>query len=201
MTAFVVTERKTLYEGRFMEFQEVHYKTPVGEKKWECISRKSKKLSGLDVDAVELVPLVYYPVSKRPTSLLFISEFRVPVGCMVWQLAAGLIDPKETVESSAIRELKEETGYVAEKILRVSRRVAPGPAETDTYVQYVTLLINGDDERNANPQQELEVSENITVHLKPLDEVSSFLYERSEAGETVEARLFCLACSATILSL
>ncbi|KAL7720285.1 MuT/nudix family protein [Entamoeba marina] len=197
---FHVIKRNTLYEGKFLSFELIDYQTPKGPKKWESISRKSKKLSGLDVDAVELVPIIYYPVSKKPSSLVFISEFRVPVGCKVWQLAAGLVDPNETIENSAIRELKEETGYVAEKILRVSKRVAAAPAESDTYVQYVSMLINGDAEENINPVQELEQSEDIQVHVVPLNEVESFLAKKSEAGETVEARLFCFACSTYIMN-
>lgn len=198
--SYYVTEHNVLHEGKFMSFELLSYKTPYGIKKWECITRKSKKLSGLDVDAVELVPIIYYPVTKKPTSLVIISEFRVPVNTMVWQLAAGLIDPNETVESSAKRELKEETGYVAEKILNVTKRVAAAPAESDTYVQYVTLLINGDAEENQHPKQELETSEDISVHVVPMSELEQFLYSRSEAGETVEARLFCFACSSSIMN-
>ncbi|EKE40123.1 hypothetical protein ENUP19_0046G0040 [Entamoeba nuttalli] len=197
---FYVTKHNVLHDGKFMSFELLEYNTPKGIRKWECISRKSKKLSGLDVDAVELVPIIYYPISKKPTSLVFIREFRVPVNTMVWQLAAGLIDPNETVEFSAKRELKEETGYVAEKVLKVSKRVAAAPAESDTYVQYVSLLINGDAPENQNPKQELGSSEDITVHVVPLKEVEDFLSKRSEAGETVEARLFCFACSSYIMN-
>ena len=197
---FHVVKHNVLHEGKFMSFECIDYMTPVGLKKWECISRKSKKLSGLDVDAVELVPIIYYPESKKPTSLVFISEFRVPVGVKVWQLAAGLIDPHETVESSAKRELKEETGYVAEKVVHVTKRVAAAPAESDTYVQYVTLLINGDAEENKNPKQELEPSEDVQVSVVPLEELESFVMKRCEAGETVEARFFCMACSAALLN-
>ena len=197
---FYVEKHNVLHEGRFLQFELLEYHTPTGTRKWECISRKSKKLSGLDVDAVELVPIIYYPVSKKPTSLVFIREFRVPVDTAVWQLAAGLIDPNESVESSAMRELKEETGYVAEKILRVSKRVAAAPAESDTYVQYVSMLINGDAEENLHPEQELEPSEDVSVHVVALEELEKFLVERSEKGETVEARLFCFACSSFIMN-
>ncbi|ELP92576.1 muT/nudix family protein, partial [Entamoeba invadens IP1] len=201
---FYVTKHNVLHDGRFLSFECLDYQTPKGIKHWECISRKSKKLSGLDVDAVELVPIIYYPISKKPTSLIFIREFRVPVNafvtCKVYQLAAGLIDPHETVESSAFRELKEETGYVAEKVLHVSKRVAAAPAESDTYVQYVSLLVNGDAEVNQHPVQELEPSEEVTVHVLPLDEVEAFLAKKSEEGETVEARLFCFACNSFIMN-
>ena len=35
-------------------------------------------------------------------------------------MPAGLIDPKESIESTAFRELEEETGFKADKVLEVS---------------------------------------------------------------------------------
>jgi len=39
-------------------------------------------------------------------------QFRPPVEKITIEVPAGLIDPSETAEECAIRELKEETGYV-----------------------------------------------------------------------------------------
>ena len=35
---------------------------------------------------------------------------------MVIEFPAGLVDPNETLEESALRELKEETGYLGEVV-------------------------------------------------------------------------------------
>jgi ADP-ribose pyrophosphatase len=41
-------------------------------------------------------------------------QYRPPLDKIVIELPAGLVDECETAEQAAIRELKEETGYVAE---------------------------------------------------------------------------------------
>ena len=41
-------------------------------------------------------------------------QYRPPLDKVVIELPAGLIDEGETAEQAAIRELREETGYVAE---------------------------------------------------------------------------------------
>ena len=53
--------------------------------------------------------------------LLLQKQYRPPIDKVVIEVPAGLIDAGETVEECAVRELKEETGYVgvAEKTSNV----------------------------------------------------------------------------------
>lgn len=39
-------------------------------------------------------------------------QFRPPINKVVIEVPAGLVDEGETAEQSAVRELREETGYV-----------------------------------------------------------------------------------------
>lgn len=50
----------------------------------------------------------------KPTGpeLLLQKQYRPPIDKVVIEVPAGLIDAGETVEECAVRELKEETGYV-----------------------------------------------------------------------------------------
>lgn len=58
------------------------------------------------------------PLTQLDTNphILLQKQFRAPVGKVCIEVPAGLVDPDESVETCAVRELKEETGYVGEVI-------------------------------------------------------------------------------------
>ena len=53
-------------------------------------------------------------ILQKPSGpeLLLQKQFRPPANKAMIEVPSGLIDPGETAEQCAVRELKEETGYV-----------------------------------------------------------------------------------------
>ncbi len=69
---------------------------------------------------------VMLPVDSRERVLL-VKQFRLPAEQDLWEIPAGRIDPGETAEETAKRELREETGYSAGRLVPlVSFWASPG---------------------------------------------------------------------------
>lgn len=97
--------------GRYLNRYDICYKTPDGgEKVYEMFSRdggidSAEKLKHPRTDAVIIIV-----TDRAGERLLMIREFRLELNREIYGLPAGLIDPGETPETAAARELKEETG-------------------------------------------------------------------------------------------
>lgn len=98
-------------EGRFITRYDLHYETADGKKKtYEIISRSKsletyEQLHGSKPEAVILI--LHDPTGEK---VLLNREFRMAMGCWVYNFPAGLIDAGEDIETAAARELWEETG-------------------------------------------------------------------------------------------
>src|SRR5579884_1910415 len=80
-----------------------------------------------DVEVVEHSGAVVVIVRPEPDTLLLVRQYRHPLGRDHWEVPAGGMDPGETPEAAAIRELREETGYRARRVERLwSAYSAPG---------------------------------------------------------------------------
>ena len=105
-----ITKRETVFEGEHLKFVRKHFKTGKGEGIWETIERKNIYNKG----AVVIAALT------KERELILERNWRAPLESFVIQLPAGLSDKEgENEEEVARRELLEETGYKAEKLIPV----------------------------------------------------------------------------------
>jgi ADP-ribose pyrophosphatase len=82
--------------------------------------------------AAAVVPMVDDPRDEDPRVLL-IRQFRHATGDYLWEIPAGRRDPGEVPEATAIRELREETGYSC-GVLRTLTWIWTTPGFTDEVI-------------------------------------------------------------------
>ncbi|MCR4892859.1 MAG: NUDIX hydrolase [Lachnospiraceae bacterium] len=102
---------KKIHEGKFISRYDLYYKTVDGQDKiYEMISRNHDLHTLEDVQNPSPDAVVLIIEDESHEHILIDKEFRPAAGCWVYNFPAGLIDPGETPEEAARRELKEETG-------------------------------------------------------------------------------------------
>ncbi len=89
--------------------------------------------------------------------VVMIRQFRHGVREVVLEVPGGIIDAGESPEEAAVRELREETGFTAERV-RLLGRMLPNPAINSASC-HVVLAENcrRTAERNLDPFEEIDV--------------------------------------------
>jgi ADP-ribose diphosphatase len=83
------------------------------------------------------------PISQRNT-LLLIREFAAGIGDYVIKFPTGTVEREESVEAAAVRELQEETGWLARTIsVGKSMYAEPGHCDQMTCVVLARDLVRG----------------------------------------------------------
>ncbi|KAF8163126.1 NUDIX hydrolase domain-like protein [Crassisporium funariophilum] len=174
-------------EAKWITLKKIKYLDEDGkERLWECAERKTRKSTG--VDAVAILAILKSKTNAFPVSTVVIEQYRPPIGKHIIEFPAGLIDEGETAEQTAIRELHEETGYKAEKVLQVSPVIVLQPGMTNANMKLVVLSVLLDDKMET-PEPKLEVGEHIIVKVVELAKLKVELEDYDRKGFVVDARL------------
>ena len=102
---------RKIHEGKFITRYDVDYLTAEGnEKTYEMVSRRKnmQTLEALQNKTPDSVILIL--TDESGGRILLNREYRMAMAQWIYNFPAGLIDPGETPEESARRELREETG-------------------------------------------------------------------------------------------
>ena len=118
--------------------------------------------------------------------VILVDQPRVPLDCRCIELPAGLVGDEDldaTVESTAVKELEEETGFTAERVERLGEYYAsPGMlSESFTLVRAHGLRRIGEGGGDDN--------EDINVHLVPRAEIPNFIEQKRAEGFGVDVKL------------
>ncbi|RHZ43404.1 MutT/nudix family protein [Aspergillus thermomutatus] len=168
------------------------YTDPNGvERTWESAERQTRP-PDCDVDGVGIVTILDKPTGPE---LLLQKQYRPPIDKVVIEVPAGLVDAGETVEECAVRELKEETGYVgvAEQTSTLMFNGIADPGMCNTNLNMVHVRVDLSLPENQNPKPQLEDNEFIECFTLPLSTLFSELKRLEAEGYAIDARVGTLA--------
>jgi 8-oxo-dGTP pyrophosphatase MutT (NUDIX family) len=124
--------------------------------------------------------------------VVLVRQYKHGVGEIILELPAGAIDPGETPEMCARRELLEETGY-GDVALQHVRTFFADPTNSDS--RFHLFVARG---ARLIAEPDLDDTEEIEVLLAPIDEVRAMALDgRIPTGSQVAAVLVALASLGT----
>ena len=108
-----VINRNTIYHGRAFNVRR------------DEVRLQNQNTAYLDI--IEHVGAVTILPVDDEGRILFIRQYRHATGKELLELPAGTLDPAELPENCALREIREETGYAAGKLIKIGEFfLAPG---------------------------------------------------------------------------
>lgn len=146
-----------------------------------------------DVEIVEHSGAVVVIPQPNPDEIVLVRQYRHAIGATTWEVCAGGMEPGETPEDAARRELREETGFRARTLRRLwAAYSAPG---------FCTELLHffATDDYEVG-QAEPDVGEEIEVATFPLGRLREMM-ERDELRDAKSQIAILWALSARSTSL
>lgn len=187
---------EVLASAEFVSLEKYTYKNHKGEEStWEVATRVTKPEPG-NPDCVGSLAVLRRLL--KYDCLILVKQYRPALKQYTLELPAGLVDPDEKPDETAIRELKEETGYICSGVKHISPMTALDPGLSNSTMKIVTLEVNGDVVENHYPKQCDHDRNAIEVLHIPVDELLTRLNEYSEQGIMIDSRVYCFAIGLTI---
>ncbi|KRW91946.1 ADP-ribose pyrophosphatase [Alicyclobacillus tengchongensis] len=154
---------ESLFTGRMIQLKRLTVKLPNGS--------TSTREVVVHPGAVAVLAEV------KPGSIVLVQQYRKPCEKTLWEIPAGKLEPGEAPEQAALRELAEETGYVAKDVQLVYRFfTAPGFTNERLHVYFTSVVEAGEVHPDAD--------EFVEARLFTRDEVERML----ENGEIEDAK-------------
>ncbi|KAJ8261777.1 hypothetical protein GJAV_G00158290 [Gymnothorax javanicus] len=188
-----VVKEEVIAAGKWVKLERTTYVDPSGSTRtWETAKRTTRQSN---CDGVGILALLKRTLHKD--CVVLVKQFRPPMGCHTLEFPAGLIDENETAEAAALRELKEETGYLGE-VVAVTPVTCLDPGLSNCTTKIVVVNINGDDPANIHPKQQLGDGEFVDVVLLPLNEFQTKIDELLKREDiVVDSKVYMYAMGMT----
>ncbi|MFH1657449.1 MAG: NUDIX hydrolase [bacterium] len=164
-----ITKKEIAFQGEYLKVKRSHFEAKNGTKGvWEHTEKTP-------------IPFVVVFALTKDKEVILERNWRIPSEDWVLELPSGLNDEEgESEAQAAKRELLEETGYRAEKVIPVFRCLY-NPAGTKEEASYYFAP----DVVFAGPSKGDGVEE-IEILKVPLAELVEFIYEESKTAKVCE---------------
>jgi 8-oxo-dGTP pyrophosphatase MutT (NUDIX family) len=170
-----ILSKKIVWQGKFMSAVEITYRDARGAvRTWEALERVG--IGGIVV-----------MVAVTPTGNVILErQFRPPVGRDVIELPAGLVEPDESMEAAARRELIEETGWSAGTLAFLAEGPISTGASTEALRAYLCTDLRHVGKNGGDDNEIIEVIE------VPITGAQEYLRGAQAQGTLVDLKVFGL---------
>ena len=163
-------------ESPWIRPRRIVYENDNGEVlNWDYIERVNARTS-----------VLVMPLFKESRDLIFVRQYRVILDRHVIGFPAGVASDEEDVETCALRELEEETGYSG-TIAEISPKLTLNSALVKETAHCVVVDL---EEGSVPKDQQLEPSEKIEVCRVKKDELRDFFEKAAGKGDIVAGGLW-----------
>lgn len=167
-----------LATGDWLKLLRIEYVDGHGQQRtWESAARR------FHTGAVVMIPRLH-----PSGDFILVEQYRPPIDRMVLEFPAGLIDAGEAPAATALRELREETGFIGTlRWLSQDGLSSPGMSGESVFL----ALLDVDETRPENqvPKTQFDASEQIQTCRVPAAEVAAFLRRRQDAGVILDSKV------------
>ena len=180
-----IRQEHDLASGKFIALRKLEYVDRRGVTRfWESADRVNGSPRSSSRPAAVLIIAKIVPDDE----LLLIRQFRPPAGKFMIEFPAGLVDPGEDIETTAHRELYEETGYQG-KFLFATNSGFSSPGLTGESVAICAIEIDGKNYPEI-PENHQEECENIEVFRVKISELEAFVRQMEAENCGIDSKIY-----------
>ncbi|KRL22391.1 NUDIX hydrolase [Lentilactobacillus kisonensis] len=151
-----ILDRKNIYSGRVFAVDQLHIQTPDGLK--------------VERDLIKTDPTITILAITADQQVIMTSEYRAGVNSDSVSLPAGIVNPGETADQAAKRELQEETGYIAQSVTKMTR-ITSSEGFMDQFADLMLIKFDPIDRVSTHFDQD----EFVNSELVPLTQVLQWI--------------------------
>lgn len=172
-----ITKREIVFDGSYIKVKKKQFITKTGKRGiWEAVERKNQYGR----------PVIIFALTKKKEAILE-KIYRVPLEGYTIELPAGLADKKgESEIETANRELLEETGFRAKKMIPVISTTGGSPALIDEEITFFFAP-----EAEFVGRKENDEGEEIEVLKVPIRKLVDFILNPPE-NTKVDSKLLAI---------